>query len=152
AKDKIENAKNTGPKTEAWQKPWNAHGEKFRKHKDTAWGQAWKAQEHIYTWPVGMPVRLLYPSDNFSLNERSTYKNTLYRTQLEGLETIAHPVEFDPKVVIPQQVWDANKAPTREECWLAQEDLCVKRELLWVVRDTLDAVARFHDVKIDEKK
>jgi hypothetical protein len=41
--------------------------------------------------------------------------------------------------------------PTEEECWLAQEDFWVKRELLRVIRDAVADVARFHEVKENGK-
>lgn len=36
--------------------------------------------------------------------------------------------------------------PTKEEMWLAQEDFWVKRELLGVIKDAVDSVARFRPV------
>jgi hypothetical protein len=50
-------------------------------------------------------------------------------------------------------VWDNfwQRLPTEEECWLAQEDFWVKRELLRIIHDAVENVARFTEVK-DEKK
>ncbi len=37
--------------------------------------------------------------------------------------------------------------PTEEECWLAQEDFWVKRELLYIIRDAVHNVGRLHEDK-----
>src|SRR5262249_30788170 len=42
--------------------------------------------------------------------------------------------------------------PSSEECWLAQEDLWVKREVLDIVRGALNHAARFERSEIDLKK
>jgi hypothetical protein len=42
--------------------------------------------------------------------------------------------------VFPQQKWDMEKAPTREEIWLAQEDFWVRREMLRALQEAQNSV------------
>ena len=44
------------------------------------------------------------------------------------------------------------ETPTREECWLAQEDFWVKRELFYVVSNAMASQAYMYPVEIDEKE
>jgi hypothetical protein len=55
---------------------------------------------------------------------------------------------------VSNNVWDMfwRKVPTEEECWLAQEDFWVKRELLRIVKDAVVSIARFTEVKIEGDK
>lgn len=163
AKGGIEGALSKGPKTEAYLKPWVDHGQKFRNHKDVIWKQAWEQQGNMYTWPESMPpaVRPLYPSDMFiatrdaagkgdptaDLNNRSKFKTDWYLEQFPGLEQIVHPAEFLGGFygVFPVQQWDRSQTPTAEEIWLAQEDYWVRRELLYMIRQAMDAVALFKE-------
>jgi hypothetical protein len=157
AKDGVERSRN--PKTAADQIPWNNHGKMYRDQKDVIWAEAWKHQAAMYTWPQGMAVVPLYIEDRFGhtstedLNERAKFRTDLYKLQFEGLPQVVAPVEFlgGFAEVFPPQRWDASRPPTREEIWLAQEDFWVRREMLAIVRDALNSVAWFHEVKLDEK-
>jgi hypothetical protein len=51
-----------------------------------------------------------------------------------GYNTVMNPIDFDDSA--------HQRTPDAEECWLAQEDFWVKRELLYVVRDALSMAAR----------
>jgi hypothetical protein len=159
------------PKNDRFLKPWNDYGQKFRNQKDGVWQQAWRVQQHMHTWP-GSPKypldqKLLYPTDPFSGDWRDAYWNVkgLYWTQFVGLEQ--HVAQFpqdyrDPKnapplpvqftggltsqfnsVIPPQRWW---RQPTIEECWLAQEDFWVRREMLHIVKDILDRVSTFDEL------
>jgi hypothetical protein len=161
AKANWENAKRDvtqqlpNAKTAAWQEPWNAHGSLFRKKKDTAWELAWNMQQRIYNWPEGMPAKLLFPDDTWGpdqetdQNARSEYRNTFYTNQYKELKNreLVKPVQFLDgfEAVFPPQPWNDRRAPTREECWLAQEDFWVRKEMLLCVRDALNAVARMEE-------
>ena len=168
AKDKIEGASKSRPKTVEYQKPWNAYGDKFRKHKDDIWQAAWDQQKDMYTWPDGMNPVPRYPSDPFGrtppedLNARARFRTDLYPTQFKwevggkkySLDQLVLPVEFEGKFedVFPQQTWDPSSAPSREEIWLAQEDFWVRREMLTIVRETLNAAAWFREIKPEDKE
>ncbi len=163
AKGKVEKAKSPRPKTAAYQEPWNKHGETYSHHKDKVWRTAWEWQKDMYTWPEDPDHRIkwpLYPEEPFAstptedVNAREKYRNLLYKTQFDGLEQAMTPVEFAGGFdrIVPKQTWDPQRTPTREEIWLAQEDFWVRRELLSVVREAVDAVAWFKEVKVDPKE
>jgi hypothetical protein len=159
AKQTIEKAKSANPKTAAFQTPWNKHGEKFRKHKDVIWKQAWEQQASVYTWPDEMAVKPAYPEIPFGADPRVDVNNrgnfrSQYPEQFQGLESFVYPVEFNggfESVFLPQE-WRRDLPPTREEIWLAQEDFWVRREMLGIVREALDAVALFREEKLPEAK
>jgi len=159
----IKAALSKGPKNKSFLEPWEKHGETFRSHKDKVWAEAWTVQQGMMTWPrADFQAKLRYPTDPFSTAERSEYRNTLYITQFADLDREVlqfpdlykkmTPVEFKGGVqaVIPPINWV--KTPTREECWLAQEDFWVKREMLRIVHDVLETVGNMEEVKIDPKK
>lgn len=170
AKGGIEGALSKGPKTEAYLKPWQEHGQKFRNHKDVIWKQAWDQQRDMYTWPESMPVsvRPEYPGDSFASprdaagkgdpivdqNNRSRFKTDWYYEQFGGLEQVVFPAEFLGGFygVFPVQVWDRSATPTGEEIWLAQEDYWVRRELLYMIRQAMDSVALLKDVTPADKE
>jgi hypothetical protein len=147
------------PKNEKYLEPWRAHGEKFSKHKDKIWQEAWNQQKDMYTWPESMPVlaRPLYPTDSFGklpngtidanldLNMRSKFRTDWYLEQFVDLDKTVYPVEFDGgfENVFPPQEWDPRSTPKAEEIWLAQEDFWVRREMLFIISQALDSVAKF---------
>jgi hypothetical protein len=147
-------------KTKEWQKPWNDHGKKYRKKKDDAWELAWNVQKGMYQWPVPMAstFSLYYPEDPWGpnpetdLDRRVDYRGKWYASQFEDLAKIVEPVVFKGgfENVFPQQKWRDGLPPTREECWLAQEDFWIRREMLYIVRNALDSVAELK--MIEEKK
>ncbi|MFO0845348.1 MAG: hypothetical protein U0797_23685 [Gemmataceae bacterium] len=165
AKTKIDGALKAGPKTEAYQKPWNEHGEKFSKHKDVIWKDAWNQQYRMYSWPDVMPdnARPTYPDDYFAphnnpggpftnitldQNNRNAFKRDWYPTQFPPLLNFCEPAEFNGGflAIFPMQQWDTRGTPTREEIWLAQEDFWVRREMLFMIREAMDAMAWLKDV------
>ena len=162
SKKGVEDTKKNGVKTAAYQEPWKKHGAKFREHKDKIWAKAWKQQEGMYTWPVSMlkeAARPLYPEDPFvrdgtgkkNVTEdqkiRSTFR-TWYHEQFDGLEELVYPAQFSGgfDTVFPEQKWDRESPPTQEEIWLAQEDYWVRRELLFLIRQAMSAVALFQEI------
>ena len=164
AKTGIEGAKSKGPKTVKFQEPWNEHGSKFRVIKDKVWYRSWREQEKMYTWPDGMYVvdghEPYFIDDEFgkpadvSVNNRARYRTDLYAPQIDALRYYVNPVEFNEGFdkVVPKVTLDRSRAPTREEIWLVQEDLWVRREMLAIVRNTIDDIARFHEEEPDPKK
>jgi hypothetical protein len=157
-KKAIEGAKQKGPKTVAYQTPWNEHGKKFRDHKDKIWAEAWAHQAEMYEWPAEMAVKPDFPEQPFGadpnedVDNRSKFINQ-YDYQFTGLETGVYPVEFAGGFnnVFPKQKWKQGSPPTREEIWLAQEDFWVRKQLLAAVKNALDTTAFFTEVKIDPK-
>lgn len=169
AKDKIDGALKAGPKTEAYQKPWSDHGQKFSNHKDVIWKDAWVVQKDMYGWPDNMrrDAVPLYPDDYFApknrdgtvnitldQNNRNAFKRDWYPTQFPPLLNYCDPAEFSGGFysVFPMQQWDARGTPTREEIWLAQEDFWVRREMMFMIRNAMDSMAWLKDVTPKEEK
>jgi hypothetical protein len=160
AKGKIEGVRD--PKNEKFNAPWNKYKEEASAHKDKVWEAGWQKQKEMYTWPINMVKKPNYPSDKLGTREeddlerRTSFRNDEYKTQFAGLDQLVNPVTFSPsfEVVFPMQVWNPNKAPTREEIWLAQEDFWVRREMLYIVLDTLNKVSQFQNItaqRVDPK-
>jgi len=161
----LKSAQSKKPKNpDTFLPPWKKNADLFRSKRDEIWSAAFELQtkgEPFETWPaVGQMPQLLYPEDTDKSGQpipsgvdRQEYKDKGYAEQFEGLEKIVAPVELLGGVagVMEPQQWA--RTPSREECWLAQEDLWVRRELLRVVKDACDRVARFQpeEVKPNEK-
>jgi len=160
AKTKVEGVKSV--KTPAYQEPWHKHGQTFRDYKDVIWKKVWEQQAGMYTWPDSMLAvvpRPLYPEDPFVRNadgsknvtEDQNARNRFpdwYREQFVNLDLIVAPARFNGgfEAVFPEQTWKTGSAPTQEEIWLAQEDFWVRREMLYLIRQAMDAVALFREV------
>jgi hypothetical protein len=142
---------------------WIEHQDMFRRHKDVVWEKGWNHQKGLYDWPSVEDWKAPQaPGAPMEHADRVKYRDTVYAGQLQGLfdaKPIA-PVEFHGgkeekdaflTLMAPVQ-WDKNNAPTREEIWLAQEDIWVKRELMRVIRQVLDEQARMVEVKVDSSE
>jgi hypothetical protein len=160
AKGKIGGVRD--PKNESFNAPWNTYKAEASGHKDKVWEAGWQKQKDMYTWPLNMVNKPNYPSDKLGNNDsddlerRSSFRNDEYKTQFAGLDQLVNPVTFSPsfEAVFPAQVWNPRTAPTREEIWLAQEDFWVRREMLYIVLDTLNKVAQFENItaqRVDPK-
>jgi hypothetical protein len=156
AKTAVEGIKS--PKSPNWRKPLEEKEAELKDQKGKVWKQAWEPQSDLMTWPEGGSARLseklsnAYFGDYIAPNDRSEYRSTLYKQYLDSLHLadMVKPVEFDRSweaVLAPVAEWDINSTPTIEEIWLAQEDLWVKRELLGIIRATLDSARIFRDVE-----
>jgi hypothetical protein len=163
----IKTAQSKKPKNPAtFLPPWKEYADTFRNKRDEIWSAAFRLQnppgEPFETWPdIGQMPQLRYPEDTDksgqplpTTEERQEYFTRGYHEQFKGLEKIVQPVELLGGVDAIMQPQNWTKTPSREECWLAQEDLWVKRELLRVVKAANDSVARFHEVAVkpDEKR
>lgn len=146
------------PKTEKFQEPLKQKEAELKKQKDKVWAQAWEPQANFMAWPEGGTAQLsgklskAYFGDWIRLDDRSEYGSSLYKKYLDSLQLseMVKPVEFDNgwrNVIHPVSGWDPDRPPTVEECWLAQEDLWVKRELLSIIQETLDSVRIFKEYK-----
>jgi hypothetical protein len=77
AKTDIKGARDRGPKTDAYCEPWDEHAKVFNGKKNEVWADAWNLQKDMYSWPGTLMDRgrrggpLLYPTDEFSPDERS---------------------------------------------------------------------------------
>jgi hypothetical protein len=153
----VRNPKNP----ETFLPPWKKNAELFRSKRDEIWSAAYQLQNEgdpFETWPNSM-TQLKYPDDTNRAGmplptgeERQEYKTRLYAEQFEGLEKIVAPVELAGGVAAIMTPVQWTNPPSREECWLAQEDLWVKRDLLRVVKDACDRVGHFEQVDLAKLK
>jgi len=51
------------------------------------------------------------------------------------------PVDGDPQRIFRPVNWKIDENPTPEECWLAQEELCVRREVVLALKEAYDSIA-----------
>lgn len=138
--------------------PWEREATIINGHKSVIWDGAWKIQEGMYDWPKEWSHKdMTNPQTPLSPDELNRYRYNLYPDQIENLRKNAplwlKPVELEggfDNVFEPKKDW--KEAPTREECWLAQEDFWVKRELLLIVWDTMAKQAMMYPQPIDDKK
>jgi hypothetical protein len=149
------------PKSPFWRKPLEEKESELKGQKGIVWRQAWEPRSDLMTWPEGGSARLseklsnAYFGDYIAPNDRSEYGAKLYKQYLDSLHLadIVKPAEFSGSweaILTPVGEWDVNSTPTIEEIWLAQEDLWVKRELLGIIRATLDGVRIFNEVPPDK--
>ncbi|HZY89736.1 MAG TPA: hypothetical protein VFE78_33250, partial [Gemmataceae bacterium] len=134
--------------------PWEEHAKLFRSKRDTIWEAAFRlqnpeGQQPFETWPnVGGMSRLFYPDDLMDLRDIEEFKTHSYIDQFNDIDKTVAPTELAGgwAAIMTPQTW--TKTPSREECWLAQEDLWVKSELLRVVKAVNDSVALFRPVEV----
>ena len=165
-------------KKTVWKVAWD--GDKIGEG-DPSGPLRWQGQKSMYTWPSSnefpLQAELLYPDSTkadgktpaFDVDRRQWYKtNDAYARQFELLyaelkghrekPTLDAPfgaVDFKggfDAVMQPVDWTKSTRPPDIEECWLAQEDFWVKREVLYNVRDALALAARFDLVDADFEK
>jgi hypothetical protein len=162
----VKTALQRGPKTVAHQKPWNDRKKEFEKLKNVAWVKGWRGQEKdpsgegrppLFSWPQGMTAPK-GPTQPIDLDARAQYQTRRYKQQFDELDKEQQKLEEQRRIapvelaggfaaVVPMQTWTG--PPTTEELWLAQEEFCVRRELLYALRDVGKAAAR---MKVQEVK
>jgi hypothetical protein len=132
------------------------------------WGQEWRTQQDLFIWPANDRVsyrRLMQsayfgdePDPNDAANNIRYLREwaaNLYPGEAKGqlpefkFEELAKPAYYLNNdwegVMHPVTQWDRTKAPTAEEVWYSQEDLIVRREVLGLIQNAIQSVARFHD-------
>ncbi len=131
--------------------------------KNQVWKEAWDAQKDVFTFPEAQKAvfQNLYfgdPIDRFDADRFAL--ETGYVSQLAEVVYTVQPILpgiNDQGVVQFARHWNdilrlptkfLSVPPTRDDIWLAQEDLWVKRELLRAVRDANDTLARFRDTTV----
>ncbi|MFL5242140.1 MAG: hypothetical protein ACJ8FY_08530 [Gemmataceae bacterium] len=143
------------PKNQTFLDPVAKKENTLQAKKNKVWEQAWKAQGDIITWPPEMQRDLgnKYLGEFIDEVERRRYAR-LYPSYIAEVEKeftqMIAPVEFKGGfngVIRTVSQWDDNRPPLLEELYLAQEDISVQRELLKIVKDTLDTLKKFHPVE-----
>jgi hypothetical protein len=148
------------PKNASFLPPWREREELFRKAKNKVWEQAWKTQTNVMTWPGGLDTLrdTGHFGDTIAPDSLDRYKNAWYDTQfptkrspnLEAFlgirsgEEIYFPIRYDPPV-LGQRKW--METPDSEECWLAQEELWVRRDVFRVLTAALRSMGQFTEVR-----
>jgi hypothetical protein len=156
----------TKHKNEVWKIAWDGDPPNT---KLAAGQEPWMGQGGMYNWPsdAAHPLDsvLLYPDSPFDTSLREWYKTKeaygkeFLDVQRElqsdgtaikdkppsgplgavtfrgGYDNVMRPIDFE-----------SLRTPDAEECWIAQEDFWVKRELLYVVRDAMQIAARLDPV------
>jgi hypothetical protein len=121
------------------------------------WRSAWEPQADIMTWPPALsePMKDAYFGDRIDSRLRADYtKDDQYASQIDPIVEIVQPVNSRGEgavqcggtgtwaTFLQTADWSSDPTPSAEEIWLAQENLWVQRELLRVVREANDSVAR----------
>ncbi len=139
--------------------PWTEQFSTFNRHKTDIWSQAWAFQSGMYDWPQDwMKNKDMYtPQTELTPSERADYWHKYYGEQIEMLRKNVpdwlKPIElaggFDAifAPVDPTKL----ELPTREECWLLQEDYWVKREILSLVYLAMYNLAKMAPAAIESE-
>jgi hypothetical protein len=147
------------PKNQTFLDPVAKKETTLQSKKNKVWEQAWKGQGDVITWPPEMQRELgnKYFGESIDEVERRRfarlYPSYINQVEKEFTEMIA-PVEFKGgfnSVIRTVPQWDDNRPPLLEELYLAQEDLSVQRELLRIVKETLDTLKKFHPVEASKE-
>lgn len=122
------------------------------------WRQMFSRQAGVISFPEQLTARLTNAKFGSELEDRfrDLYRqDEVYAEAYRQMPAIVKPTEFAggwPAVLQPVS-WSSARLPTSEEIWLSLEDLCVRRELLHILREANDTPARFvgvNDVKESE--
>jgi hypothetical protein len=153
------------PKNKFFLTAWIERKDVYSKQKNEVWEEAWKTQDNLMTWPGNMLT-----ATNTDLNAASfgdavgpdsiqRYKADLYRSQfpqdpknpdlstflaIGNNETVYFPIAWD-KTVLGEHDWKDD--PSTEECWLAQEELWLRREVFRILTTTLRSIGTFKEVR-----
>jgi hypothetical protein len=154
------------PKNKSFLTEWETQEKSVQGLKSKVWDSAWQPQRDLMTWPAfdaGGQARYenAHFGDRLADGDRTEYKDKAYLEQFRSLDRFLAPRETDPLFfpvefkggfasIIRPQVW--KQTPSNEECWLAQEDLWVKRELIAIVKDALDSIASCREITTDADK
>jgi hypothetical protein len=162
----------TSPKNDNWVKAYEKQDHYVDEKKNQVWKQAWELQKDMQMiWPPELQdtfsTRYPYMGDAFSDNDAYAYAQK-YSTQYQELFDSVDPVRSREQgavqfrgattlkdmvqlLEIDHQFTPVPPLPTRDDIWLAQEDIWVKRELLRIIREANDSVAIFKEVKAEAK-
>lgn len=166
-KDEVKNVNKPDVKNRAWIEAFKQKAENLAKQKNKVWDEVWRGQAAIFTWPEPLShLQTLEYGEPIVRNEdRDTFVNDkdCYRKEVKELVSVVQPVNDKGEGVVQfgasndwRQVLSYNrkwldssvaqKVPSSEDIWLAQEDLWIQRELLQVIRDTNDGLAIYEKV------
>ena len=149
----------TSPKNEKWVAAAETKDSFVADKKKEMHQQAWRSQAGMMTYPESLAPIMApkYFGDAIEYHDLDKYARD-YSTQLKDAVVEVQPLlpqeGFENGVVqfagnningvLKLDVAFERPPPSKEDFWLAQEDLWMKRELLRIVRDANESVARFH--------
>jgi hypothetical protein len=126
--------------------------------KDEVWSKAWETQKDMMTWPTKLQSQFQkykYFGDPIDQFDRALFDDN-YSTQLREVWEVVQPVTANGEGVVQcKGDWGEvlqldrtfeTKPPSKDDIWLTQEELWVKREMLRIIRDANQSVARFKEV------
>lgn len=159
-KEGLGKASGSNLKNNAWIDVLRKKEERLEGQKNAMWEQVWEAQKVIMTWPSFLLQRFPSLKDAYfldklesDLREKYANDNNTYYTQLDhqgtGIVHIVEPVnnrgigtvQFrggwqSILTYVPKGKWPP--IPDSDDCWLAQEDIWVQRELLLCIKEAND--------------
>ena len=122
--------------------------------KEVVWNQAWGLQQKLFAWPKDFPEEARPYQENFASlsfgdlitdNVCARYPK-LYADQIKGLPELVAPSQFSPSPEkVLRHVEKFTILPLSDDLWLAQEDYCVKKEVLLTIQEANNMTARFSD-------
>jgi hypothetical protein len=155
--DRLDGVAKSTPKNQKWMDALGLQEKAADQQKDKIWKQAWDTQAPFNTWPaenVFDPLRTMRFGDAISDRTCSEYQ-VPYKAEVEEFVNIVAPVNNQgagqvqykdgwEKVLtyVKPDGW-VKFPPSSAELWLAQEDYWVQRELLRIIREANDSVARY---------
>jgi hypothetical protein len=146
-----------------WQDAYNGQNKALTPGQEALFSWPAELANHLDSKPDAKGSRLtvadkafgaeLDGDPNASQPLRDNYRDNLYRDQLEGFtRAILPPIYTSPigpayyldswQTAVHPVTWDNTTTISNRDAWLAQEDLCVKLEMVRVIRNAIDAVAR----------
>jgi hypothetical protein len=147
---------------------------KIEKRKGGLHEENWNRQKYLFTWPAGAtllrknfdPTSLKFGSElsNREGEFDQFIKNEVYLREFSSASTDPGPATGMADTVAPTQFKDGWKKVlryvdawgqstiTKDQIWLAMEDIWVQRSLLDAVRSVDEGMARFHRATLDRDK
>jgi hypothetical protein len=152
------------PKNERFVEAFKKQDELVEHKKDDVWKRAWETQKDMMTWPRALASRFQkyqYFGDHINEYDRAEFKQQ-YRDQYPELLEVVDPVGDNGEGAVQCKGgdWAAvlnldqnfQDPPSDADIWLAQEELWVKREMLRIIHDANEYVARFKEVAPEDQQ
>jgi hypothetical protein len=153
----------------AWVDPLKKKEEELSKRKVDVWKVAWETQKDLMTWPGDEKLASLdrdmkdayfldpvpdTPNGTKAPLKRDRFAKNLYRPQFDELKDAIFPAYYQgdfETILRPVSTWSGD-IPGNDECWFAQEDFWIKRDLIAALRNAIDTVGYYTPDEIDPKK
>jgi hypothetical protein len=146
----------------SWVEPLKKKEDALKTQKDKVWKAAWETQKELMDWPhnretpLDKELKNAYFLDKIANDqERQTFADTLYAPQWNEFKDAVAPAAWNggsfEAVLRPVNSWSSSP-PTSDECWFAQEDFWVKRDMVGIIREAIETSARFLPDELDAKE